>query len=130
MERFKSMVGTGRAWDHKRKILDPYGQWALDAPAGVLYQYEIWSNLHFGYIGAFIGFSQDVLLNAAGLAQAYDRGGSPATILQKLLSGELRDLDEPEDSAAIRAGYRLWTNRGGGVTVDDILTPSDRREPT
>jgi hypothetical protein len=121
MEKFKSMVGKGKPWDHKQPIRDQYGEFALDASRGVLYQYENWSNLHFGFIGAYIGFSQDLLLNAAGLANEIDRGGSLSTILQKLISGQLRDLDESQDSAAIRAGFRLWNNKGSRVTVADIL---------
>lgn len=36
------------------------------------YFYDIWSNIHYGYVGVALGFSAAEMINGAGLAQALD----------------------------------------------------------
>lgn len=68
-------VAPGQPWDHKpiikamliqrgifRKGWQRYAQYD--------YFYDIWSNIHYGYVGTAVGFSKDELLGGAGLAQA------------------------------------------------------------
>jgi hypothetical protein len=52
-----SLVNYGKKWDHKSAIRNGYGSWSCDATAKVLYSFDIWSNIHFGYIGYHSGFS-------------------------------------------------------------------------
>ncbi|MFD4836423.1 polymorphic toxin type 44 domain-containing protein [Achromobacter sp. NPDC058515] len=66
-------VGPGRPWDHKPALQSMLGQnlnkgW--QKYGGFDYYYDIWSNIHYGYVGVALGFSAAELLNGAGLAQA------------------------------------------------------------
>lgn len=68
-------VAPNRPWDHK-----PIIRHALQAK-GIFnrgwqkygqndYFYDIWSNIHYGYVGVAVGFSPSELIDGAGLAQA------------------------------------------------------------
>lgn len=68
-------VGPGRPWDHKpilRARLSKQnifrGGWQRYGNED--YFYDIWSNIHYGYVGVACGFGVDELLGGAGLAQA------------------------------------------------------------
>jgi len=68
-------VGPNRPWDHKpilRARLTKQrifrGGWQRYGNED--YFYDIWSNIHYGYVGVACGFSVDELLGGAGLAQA------------------------------------------------------------
>ena len=71
-------VAPGRWWDHKWRIVkmiqesgQPFRPWHKYGQYD--YYYDIWSNIHYGYVGVAVGFSAAELINGAGLAQAaYD----------------------------------------------------------
>ncbi|MGV2861594.1 polymorphic toxin type 44 domain-containing protein [Achromobacter sp. ESBL13] len=67
-------VGPGRPWDHKpllRRRLGPHGfNRGWQKLGDFDYYYDIWSNIHYGYVGVALGFSEAELLHGAGLAQA------------------------------------------------------------
>ncbi|MEN5167427.1 polymorphic toxin type 44 domain-containing protein [Achromobacter kerstersii] len=67
-------VGPGRPWDHKPVLRQRLGKKNLNRGwqkyGDFDYYYDIWSNIHYGYVGVAIGFSAAELLNGAGLAQA------------------------------------------------------------
>ena len=117
--QFYQFVHTGAPWDYKADMNSLYGTWTLDAPEGKQYRFDIWGNIHFGFIGRAIGFSEDLLLDAAGFAQAVFDGKSWQEILNHIYS--LRDLDQPGDQVAIRVGIGLFEDFGAGVTPDNIL---------
>ncbi len=117
--QFAQFVRSGAPWDYKSDMHSRFGEWTLDAAEGKQYRYDIWGNMHFGFIGRAIGFSEDLLLDAAGFAQAVSDGKTWQDILSHIHS--LRDLDQPEDQAAIRAGIALFEDFGAGVTSDNIL---------
>lgn len=117
---FARMVGYGKPWDHKAFISTNWGDWALDASKGRQYRFDLWSNIHYGYIGKAIGFSDDLLLDAAGLAQAINEEKWPQ-VIKAILSQSGRELDEPEDQVAIQLGIRLWKKHGNAVTSEIIL---------
>lgn len=62
-------------WDHKPIIaarFHPRSQGGLQhwhLHGNILYYYEVWSNIHYGYVGRASGFSEAVLLDGAGLEQ-------------------------------------------------------------
>lgn len=101
-------------WDHKPIIAQrfhpavPNGQQHWHLYAGTLYYYEVWSNIHYGYVGKAAGFSDSVLLDGAGLEQIgssllrFSRPQRDATV-----SG-LRAWDDPHDRAAIQIGIGLY----------------------
>lgn len=67
-------VYTDRPWDHKsilRKRLDEKNvlRDGWQRYGNEDYYYDIWSNMHYGYVGTACGFSLGELLGGAGLAQ-------------------------------------------------------------
>jgi len=71
---WKKMVGYGAKWDHKKAIR------AMFEPKGTFrrgwqkygqhdYYFDIWSNIHYGYVGTAIGFNAAELIKGAALAQ-------------------------------------------------------------
>jgi hypothetical protein len=114
-------------WDHKPKISARFNP---RAPRGLqhwhlygstLYYYDVWSNLHYGYVGLAAGFSESVLLDGAGLEQV----GS--TLLRLKLPEKscavagLRAWDDPYDRAAITMGIELYRRKPKWVTANDLL---------
>lgn len=100
-------VASDQPWDHKWKLRDLYElqrrgtseyQGSSDfyspmpaAPASISYQ--VWSNIHYGYVGKEAGFTETWLQFGAGTADYWERG--------KL---------DPGDAAAIDIGFELRRN--------------------
>lgn len=98
------VFGSGD-WDHKK----PIGQlWAhrnrLGAPERI-YIYEIWSNIHYGYVGHAIGFAKDELLWGASQAQQLEHGQE----------------DDDHDVAAIKAGFKMYETKNKAVGFADLV---------
>jgi hypothetical protein len=126
-------VGPGRPWDHKpilaarlskqnifRKGWQRYGN---DD-----YFYDIWSNIHYGYVGAACGFSLNELLGGAGLAQA---GSDIRRDLAKRRFPRLQHhpengnwanaLDDIPDHISIKLGVTLYTQTKPAALTTPIL---------
>ncbi|MDH0091216.1 polymorphic toxin type 44 domain-containing protein [Achromobacter mucicolens] len=80
-------VGPGRPWDHKPYLIETLSKknalnkgWQKYGDHD--YFLDIWSNIHYGYVGLAVGFSATELINGAGIAQALD---------------DLRRLKPPQD---------------------------------
>jgi hypothetical protein len=115
---FKNLVGYGNQWDHKKPIYNVCGEFSLDSEKGMWYRYDIFSNIHYGYIGRAAGFSSGELLDGAGLAQAlhdkkYDKIAENIT--------NLKSLDDPTDQEAIQLGIDLWDHYHTGISKEIIL---------
>ena len=70
---FADIIGPNRPWDHKPALRQMLGQdfnigWQKYGDFD--YYFDIWSNIHFGYVGIALGFTAAELINGAGLAQA------------------------------------------------------------
>jgi len=76
-------------------------------PLYSVYHYDIWSNMHYGFVGIKAGFSEEHLLSGADKAQVFDNAGATQ--------------DDPFDREAILAGIRL-AGRKDTVTIEDFLT--------
>ncbi|WP_224776714.1 polymorphic toxin type 44 domain-containing protein [Achromobacter insolitus] len=68
-------VAPNRPWDHKSLLREKFvGEihplWHKYKNHD--YFYDIWSNIHYGYVGVAVGFSAAELINGAGIAQALD----------------------------------------------------------
>ncbi|HEX8596650.1 MAG TPA: polymorphic toxin type 44 domain-containing protein, partial [Pseudomonas sp.] len=63
------MVGQDQEWDHKPKLLTRFNGAAWHKYGKHTYFYDIWSNIHYGYIGIACGFTEDWLFDGAGLEQ-------------------------------------------------------------
>lgn len=114
-------------WDHKPKIARlfhprvPHGRQNWHLFGETLYFYDVWSNIHYGYVGRAAGFSAATLLDGAGLEQI----GSDAFALNvpgrsANVSG-LRAWDNPEDRAAIEMGIDLYDGGKNSISAQDIM---------
>lgn len=114
-------------WDHKPAVAarfnlcNPGGSQHWHRHGDRLYFYDVWSNLHYGYVGAAAGFSDAILLDGAGLEQI----GSTLLRLQRPgrspdVAG-LRAWDDPHDRAAITLGIGLYRRAPQQVDAQDLL---------
>ncbi|MEV0649068.1 polymorphic toxin type 44 domain-containing protein [Phytomonospora sp. NPDC050363] len=98
--KFWDMVATGHPWDHKWQIAQKWGMdtgdlnslysWVDEKNAGL--RYDVWSNIHYGYVGRHAGFSEQGLLDSANATWLPGTGGQ---------------IDAADD-VAIRLGYDLY----------------------
>lgn len=119
------LYGNGLGWwDHKDRILKRFGPWSSDLVTKHDYFLDIWSNIHFGYIGLSIGFSEGILKSGAGVAQLTNDGVLETFATEcKASALELAcfpALDHPQDQAAIQVGFDLWKMKGLHLTVADV----------
>lgn len=125
------LVRSGAVWDHKPYISSTYGNWSEDPTYRREYFFDVWSNLHYGYIGKSVGFSQWELLNGAGAAQVADGTNPPGywgRRTERLGDADfLAAFDDPKDQAAIRLGITLWSTHGVSVSQSTILTAVRRQ---
>lgn len=113
-----SLVRQNGDWDHKPKIREnedfeslgistyryhhKYGEYE--------YFYDIWSNVHYRYVGLCCGFSRDDLLDGAGREQI----GTDLLHLQLPTNREdingpgMRRYDDTTDNLSIRIGFGLF----------------------
>jgi hypothetical protein len=119
------MVGPGQEWDHKPDIRameekakrDPDYQEAGSRK----YQVDTWSNIHYGFVGKSAGFSDDDLLDGAGLAQAIlDTSKQKRLKPDSNITG-FRAYDQSQDRATIQIGIDLYKNRRYDLLPGDII---------
>lgn len=103
-----SVLGCG-IWDHKPKIR---AKWdvaqlidftPLNKPEKINFYYDIWSNIHYGYVGLAAGFSETELVDSASAENSISTPGVP---------------EPPSDTAAIRIGFELFK---GTLSVYELL---------
>ncbi|OSI13837.1 polymorphic toxin type 44 domain-containing protein [Neisseria dumasiana] len=139
------MVRQDGPWDHKPIIRKKFSNFAVknrplsDKPNATLsqshyhkykkhdYFYDVWSNIHYGYVGMACGFSADLLLDGAGLEQIGTNilSGRSAQKTGKDQTGKLRDYDNIADRETIALGINLFKNFGiknvSKLTIDHVL---------
>ncbi|QTA85832.1 polymorphic toxin type 44 domain-containing protein [Desulfonema magnum] len=98
---------------------------SCDYPERLLYSFDIWSNIHYGYIGLAAGFTEWVLLSGAGFAQKLADTNPPGYWKRRLEEiGDadfLAAFDDPHDQQAIKIGFELWKGFKTKVTTKNIL---------
>ena len=120
----------GGPWDHKHAISRQFG--STQEVDGNQYEMDEWSNIHYGYVGRSLGFTDDELLWGAGGAQLGDEvwKALPGTTRKvtpgyfpKLAKGDLFEtyLDNSGDPRAIAFGAYLWDQYGKDLTKDIFL---------
>ena len=112
------LVAAGRPLDYKAQIYQQYGAQVRVGPRK--FDFDIFANINYGYVGRAAGFSEQELRGGAGAAQIVDN------VLKPLLNGAnpkwenigpvTSYFDDPRDQAAIRIGIRLWDRYGLDVT--------------
>lgn len=108
-------VGQNRPWDHKPIFLKRYKGIAWHKQGFYDYFHDIWSNIHYGYIGLAAGFSESVLMDGAGLEQigsdivrkfqAWEKNPGPHRSAE--VAG-LRAWDDVADRLSITIGMKLY----------------------
>ena len=129
-------VGQNQEWDHKpklRKLFD--GIWHKQGQ--YTYFYDIWSNIHYGYVGVAGGLSESVLLDGAGAEQIAsdtvrkveewvtkpkDEWKRPGPHPTASPWAELRSWDDVADRVSIKIGIKLYgLYPNGGLTAQIIM---------
>lgn len=109
-------VKSGSKWDHKpliRKMLLETGGPALlnhgyQKYGEYDYFYDIWSNIHYGYVGVAVGFSPAELFEGAGLAQFASDIKAHGKFQYHAENGRLLSrFDDSQDHIAIQVGIDL-----------------------
>ena len=128
-KKWKGLVANEKIWDHKRKIKEIQGcDWACDSATQLKFMYDIWSNIHYGFIGRYVGFTEFELVNGAGFAQLGDNNRSYGTCAKQYISDRfvnvgdadiLGGFDDAEDTQAIKVGFSLFNKFGA---VPSVLT--------
>lgn len=123
-------VFSGRPWDHKIHIPNLFKHIAVHREEYSKksqkivkfesyyhkynkhdYFYDVWSNIHYGYVGLSVGFDEKILLSGASSAQIIDSRG-------------YNSEDAADDITAIKIGFRLYNKFGTyaeHLTYLDIL---------
>lgn len=121
-------VGQNRPWDHKPIIHAKFGGYR-HKQGKYDYFYDIWSNIHYGYVGRAGGLSESVLADGAGVEQyasdairkVFDwenRRGPHAT---EGVEGA-KAYDDAPDRISISIGIELFTEHpNGGITAKMIM---------
>jgi uncharacterized Zn-binding protein involved in type VI secretion len=128
------MVGQDRPWDHKPKLKALFNNVVWHKYGKYAYFFDIWSNVHYGYIGIACGFSEDWLFDGAGLEQIAsdtlrkinDWQEKPGPRRSEGVEG-LRAWDDLPDRISIFIGIKLYRKypRGGltpAIIMDEILS--------
>ena len=124
-----------RPWDHKEPIRLKFNHLAVERinpKTNVTYKsyhhkykkydyfYDVWSNIHYGYIGLSVGFDEKTLLSGADLAQIIDSRG-------------MNTEDTGDDKTSVKIGFALYYKYGRyaeGLTAQDILNALDAAQMT
>ncbi|HIK09823.1 MAG TPA: hypothetical protein IGS52_06095 [Oscillatoriaceae cyanobacterium M33_DOE_052] len=109
------MVGPNKPWDHKSekdgipklptKLALKGTNYFFRFPDDFNYEYfyDIWSNIHYGYVGSAIGFTSQYLHTGASVVDIFSLGG----------------VDLP-DVEAVQIGIDLWNKKGQFLTENDL----------
>lgn len=102
-------VGPGQDWDHKPKLAERYG---LKTREDHFFKvpgsddkvfYDIYSNIHYGYVGRAAGFDAKTLVEGASVAEP-------------VLVGE----DDEADHLTMQAGIDLYDKYGEDLTEEQL----------
>jgi len=112
-----SVVKKNAIWDYKKFMLRRWGEWACNKKKkdALRFNYDIWGNINYGFIGKHVGFSDWELLSGAGVAQTWDNKMTKEEIQEKLMKDGLKGLDDPKDQTAIKIGFDLFKNHKGDL---------------
>ncbi len=122
-------VGQNRSWDHKPKIKANFGGDVRHKQGRYEYFYDIWSNIHYGYVGMAAGFSEQALLDGAGAEQIISDAVRKLQDWDNRLGPQrsegvkgLRAWDDKPDRKSIAIGVSLFTIYStGGVSAKIIM---------
>ena len=123
---FEELVGDGKWWDLKDKMLDRLGESFMFCGMSRCYwfEYSVLGNILYGYVGMQAGFSEAELRIGAGYAEARDPENSerfnwPTVYPIAYLPEERRPYyyDDPLDYHAVSMGIEMSRRYGANVTM-------------
>jgi hypothetical protein len=118
--RFADLVGNRKKWDIKFDFPD----WSYDPVSQVAYNRDTWGNIHYGWIGRALRFSEATLINGAGYNQLGVHGNRHPNsweTVKGLFENGFGTFDDPRDLAAIRVGFKIWNTQNSLPTPVFIL---------
>ena len=127
LHEWANLVNYGKLWDHKKYIKRTFGEHSYDTESSTYLLFDIWSNIHYGYIGKSIGMSAWTLLSGAGAAQLLNPrskvpDGYIARRLEKFGDADVFSaLDDPRDQLAIDIGIKLWDQHQQTITTTLLM---------
>ncbi len=88
--------------------------------------YDTWSNIHFGFIGTYVGYSQEKLLNGAGEAQKISDQHLIGKIIYLALGYRTNYVngakyDNDIDGHLICKGVELFLTKNSNIIAHDLL---------
>ncbi|HZE41326.1 MAG TPA: polymorphic toxin type 44 domain-containing protein [Stackebrandtia sp.] len=100
---FYRLVKTNGPWDHKPKIRERFGMnvkdpttlYSYDPKMGKYLRYDIWSNIHYGFVGKKAGFTEIELMTAQNLGTGDTGKKDPADDVAVKIGFELADKYKP-----------------------------------
>jgi hypothetical protein len=113
---WKEMVDYKHPWDHKPKIknnprfVSSTKSVEYHLHGDTAYLHDVWSNVHYGYVGRAVGFTLAVLLDGAGVAQLKQDLDIPHGVLPMGTGSSLlpRRFDPPTDRYSITLGFNMY----------------------
>ena len=107
-----AMVDTGKPWDHKPKITNRFKAVTVERYTELGnytrfhyhkyhyhdYYFDVWSNIHFGFVGKYCGFSDSFLLFGSNTQQ----------MITNLKNLNFFQGDTPADKVSIQLGINLY----------------------
>jgi hypothetical protein len=108
-----SMVAPGREWDHKPKLRERYGLetknelFFKDPKGNRAVSYDIWSNIHYGYVGRAAGLSRFEL----------EKGAQVPIVAGRTDAG---------DKITVRVGEDLYDKYGPNLTQQQFQQEVDK----
>lgn len=115
MQLWYQQVRYDGPWDHKPIIKrraefhSRTGSAEYHIFGDTAYNFDVWSNVHYGYVGLAVGFERDLLLDGAGAAQLmHDLGHRPPWPERSGPWILPRSWDKSEDRISIKLGFELY----------------------
>lgn len=106
-----ALVKGDATWDFKREFREAD---VLNVTLGCHnYLMDVVANIHYGFVGAASGFSQNELLVGAGVAQIFTGTSHWSYRRSK--------FDDPDDQAAIQLGYWLYQTYSAEMTETQFI---------
>jgi hypothetical protein len=129
MALWTERVGQGRKWDHKVPLAEMYDGVVYHKQGDYDYFYDIWSNIHYGYVGRAGGLSESALADGAGLEQIASESVRKVFDWKKRQWPDaaegvdgLRAYDDDQDRISIGIGIKLFAEHpDGGITAQMIM---------
>lgn len=123
-----NQVKTNGPWDHKPIIKRRKDLWSSTGNrewhiyGDTAYNFDCWSNMHYGYVGSAVGFDASTLLDGAGAAQAMSDWKTPGKWPRGTGPNILpRRWDPPEDRITISLGIKLWAQQPDHISAQTLV---------